>query len=100
MWEIPQWVKENLKYENLPEDYRALADIIGFENAIRLGYFYGGIPLNLKKMDSILAPIRNDLIRKEFNGKNHNELARKYKLTTRWIYDIVSYAPRRGRKET
>jgi len=25
----------------------------------------------------------------EFNGKNHEELARKYNYTTQWIYKLV-----------
>ncbi|MGX2950575.1 Mor transcription activator family protein [Ursidibacter sp. B-7004-1] len=28
-------------------------------------------------------------IRKEFNGKNHSELARKYNISLGWIYKIV-----------
>lgn len=37
--------------------------------------------------------IRNDLIRGQFNGRNHAELARKYTLSVRQVRNIVRRIP-------
>lgn len=50
---------------------------------------FGGEVIYIPK--GILIPLsgRDLAIWREFNGKNHNELARKYDVSVAWVYKIV-----------
>lgn len=50
---------------------------------------FGGEVIYIPK--SILLPLsgRDWAIYNEFNGDNHNELARKYKVSVAWVYKII-----------
>ncbi len=54
-------------------------------------YYCGGINFYIPKnyARNIKNNARNRLIRKEFNGTNHQELAVKYGVSLQWIYKIV-----------
>lgn len=85
---IADWIKD-ISEEQLPEPYKSIAREIGLEGTLRLANLYQGTGFYLPKLDTLLAEIRNKRIREEFNGGNHRELARKYELTERWIYEII-----------
>lgn len=53
--------------------------------------YCGGINFYIPKnyARNIKNNARNRLIRKEFNGTNHQELAIKYRVSLQWIYKIV-----------
>lgn len=86
---IADWMKE-LTPEQLVEPYKKIATSIGVENTIHLASMFQGTPLYFPKFDGSIYELRNQRIREEFNGSNHKELALKYDLTERWIYEIVS----------
>lgn len=67
---------------------KELADHAGQETAIRMAGHWGGQLIyfphgNFEQSD------RDKQIWAEFNGNNHAELARKYKVSIQWIYKIV-----------
>lgn len=90
------WLSEiaaEMTVDRLPESYQEVARIVGVHNAIRLSKHLGGLYFYYQKLDSLLLPLRDEKIRKEFNGCNHRELARKYNLTESWIREIVQRKP-------
>ncbi len=82
-------IQEEIKIESLPEAYRVLAEVIGIENTLKIARHVGGLVYYFPKIDRLLQEIRDDMIRREFNGSNHKPLALKYGLTERWVRDIV-----------
>lgn len=88
-----QWLYE-LKYDDLPEQHRKLADIIGVEATIQLCEALGGGQWYIPGMQVLYTAARAKRIRREYNGYNVHELAEKYKVTTRSVYAITE-----GRKD-
>ena len=76
--------------DDLPEGYRAVARVVGVENALKLSEELGGLPFYFPKIGSLIVKKRDAYIRSEFNGANYKELARKYALTETWVRRIVS----------
>jgi len=81
---------EEISRDDLPETWRPLADAIGIENVVELCQRFGGTSLYVPKVDSILYPIKRRAILKEFNGSNYKDLAKRYGISERSIYDIVA----------
>ncbi len=50
---------------------------------------FAGTQLYIAKGDSFDRDQRNAAIANEFNGRNHRELARRYKLTFAQVYEIL-----------
>ncbi len=86
--DIKAWANE-ISPEDLPEPYRTLSYQVGINVVITIAELYQGAALYLPKLDSTLALIRDRKIREEFNGYNYRELALKYRLTERWVREIV-----------
>lgn len=83
-----KWMQD-LPAERFPEPYQTMAREIGIRNMLKLARFYAGTGMYFPKLDDTLTTLRNERIRAEFDGGNHKELARKYDLTERWIYEIL-----------
>lgn len=79
--------------DQLRDDQRELAEIIGLEAYKKLVYYYGGSPVYIQKVDSVLKDARDNEIREKFNGGNCLELAIEYNLAISTVRDIV--APKR-----
>jgi len=75
--------------EMLPEIYQDIAGMIGIDATLRLGREFGGMNLYLPKMDTAIRPWRDELIRAEFDGANITALARKYRLTSTRVRQIL-----------
>lgn len=81
---------EMLKMEDLRGKDRDMAEAIGLEGFKGLVRTYGGTSsLYVPKADNVVSPVRDTLIRREYNGENIYELARKWNLTDRYIQEIV-----------
>lgn len=81
---------DKLTLEDIRGEGRALADVVGIEAFKNLIRYYGGTSkLYVPSMDKVVIPIRDELIRREYNGENIHELVRRWGLTERWIYEIV-----------
>lgn len=83
-------VIDHIDIDDLPEDCRQLADIIGLDALMALSERFGGDRVYIPMPDRLGIPARNREIREAFNGGNFRALAAKYNLTERWIRVIVS----------
>lgn len=82
-------IKNTVTPEELPENYRPVAEDLGMDVALKLSEFFGGTSIYIPKLDYIHRRVRNNSIRKEFNGFNIPELCRKYDLTETQIRVIL-----------
>ncbi len=87
-----EWVNE-MSIDEIPDGLREVAKVIGSKAAIDLAKYFGGQYYYFPKIDKALSLQRDKKIRKEFNGSNHRELARKYDLSENWIRRIVGEHP-------
>ncbi len=92
--------RHKIKHDDLPDELRYVADLIGMEALLRLIGGFGGSPLNLPTIGSIAKNARNRAICSEFNGKNYRELAVKYGLTVRWVRIILAKGGCIGKKQS
>lgn len=88
---IPDWLNESY-LPQFPEELQAVAQKIGFNNLLKLMDDYRSTDIYFPRLDFLTNKVRNNSICKEFNGSNQKELARKYNLSPRYIYDIIAKA--------
>ena len=73
--------------EGLNDVYRELCDLLGFENMYKLYTQYKGFQINfptrLYNKDYV-----HEVIKKESNGTNARDLARRFGYSERWIKSI------------
>ncbi|QIW15834.1 transcriptional regulator [Pasteurellaceae bacterium RH1A] len=67
---------------------------IGVEIAQRMAQNWGGCVVYIPRNLVLLLNERDMKIYQEFNGNNHQELARKYQVSTQWVYKIVKRVQR------
>lgn len=80
---------DQVKLENLDEEQKALAELIGLEGLKNLVRAYNGTSIYVPKIESLEKAVRDEYIKEEFDGGNYRELALKYGLTETWIRNIV-----------
>jgi len=80
---------DNIPVDMLPEVYQDIARTVGVEGALDLGREFGGMSLYFPKIESALRLWRNRNIRSEFTGANVAQLARKYRLTSVRVRQIL-----------
>ena len=68
--------------------WRQIAEAIGIEGLFRLTKASGGETVYIPKTETIIRPVRDARIKAEFNGFNHNTLAKKYSVTERWVREL------------
>lgn len=91
---LEEW-EEELTIDMVPEGLcREIAENIGTDNLLKLAALVGGSSFYLSKKATLLRPLRDQKIRKEFNGYNVDELSRKYKVSQRWVQIIGQKATR------
>lgn len=79
-----------LVMEELREEQRQIAEVIGLESYLQLAKRFGGTSIYIAKAEEILnRKNRDEQIRNEFDGCNYAQLAGKYGLTEVWIRNIV-----------
>jgi Mor family transcriptional regulator len=75
----------DIKIDDLPPEFREIAEHIGLEPALRLVEIRAGEGVYVPKPEKICRAARDRAIRAEFDGRNYRDLARKYGLTLfRW----------------
>lgn len=82
---LRQELENKLTHELVPEELKELADTLGVDALCKFTQHYGGATIYVPKFDHVVRNIRDDLIKKEFNGFNYKELAKKYNLSESWI---------------
>ncbi len=76
--------------DQLRDDQKELAEIIGLEAYKKLVVNYAGSFLYIQKIDSVLKDLRDKEIRDKFDGGNYGALAREYNLAEATVRDIVT----------
>ncbi|MSS23131.1 Mor transcription activator family protein [[Clostridium] innocuum] len=82
-------VLDEITMEDLNEEQRSLAELLGLSKYKDLVRFYGGTSVYIPKADNIKILKRNEQIIEDFNGYNFRTLALRYNLTERQIRSIV-----------
>lgn len=86
MERLTEEIANELTVDMIPDGvWKTVAAEIGPVNLIKLLTIVNGDDIYVPKPDRILAPARDRLIKREFNGYNHDALARKYGLTTAYV---------------
>lgn len=80
---------DRVQIENLDEEQKALAELIGMEAFKKLVKAYNGTSIYIPKVESLEKTVRDEMIKEEFDGGNYRELALKFGLTETWIRNIV-----------
>lgn len=97
--EVMEKLLKGVRIKDLPEENQRVADVIGLENFIALCRYANGERLYFPKLENVVYGERNRAIKREFNGRNYDELAKKYNLTTRQIRNILKDEPIFGQIE-
>jgi Mor family transcriptional regulator len=86
---VPGWMHE-VRPEDLPEVYQEMAEVIGVEATVGLARIYAGTSVYFPKLERALLGLRNQVIRREFDGANIRSLARRWGLSARHVRHIVN----------
>lgn len=86
--------------ELLPDEYKEIVSIIGFEVFLKVCDHYGGTNVYIPKKERVTRLIRNLKIQKEFNGTNYRELSIKYKLSESYVRKITGNPPTTSVEQT
>lgn len=87
-----------LRYEDLDETQKELADCIGMESYKNLIANYAGENITVRMPDKLTIKLRNELIRQEFmEGAGVRELAKKYHLSERTVRFLIAEEQKRRR---
>lgn len=78
-----------IKLEDVPKSYQDVANAIGIDAFIKLCRLFGGSSMYFPTARTILKPIRDEQIRKEFNGSNYRDLSLKYGICETQIRKIL-----------
>ncbi len=81
---------EKLTMDDLQEQHREYAQVIGLDNLLKLSDNFGGTSIYIPQRKELEKNRIYRLIYKEFDGSNLHELAKKYKVSKSTIYTIVS----------
>ncbi|MDE5582628.1 MAG: DNA-binding protein [Ruminococcus sp.] len=81
--------KKTVRVEQLSDDQQEIVGLIGAENYIKLVENFGGSCIYISKHNPILLTERNAEIKKNFNGGNYRELAKKYNLSVNRVRAIL-----------
>lgn len=79
-----------IQLEDVPEDFRAVAESLGMEAFLRLVSVCGGQDLYIPKRESLERGPRDRAIRARIDGGNYRALAAQYRLSVRQIRKIIN----------
>ncbi len=80
---------DKITLDDLSEEQREVAEIVGLENYIKLVKYFGGSSIYIHKANTLSRNIRDIEIRDKFTGRNYKELSLQYNLSTNQIREIV-----------
>lgn len=80
---------EKMNIDLLPCPLRQYGKAIGLDNLLNLAEAAGGKKIYIPKKDNILKYFFIQQVKKEYNGRNVAELAKKYGLSERSIYNYI-----------
>lgn len=94
MAKIDDTVWDRLDIADLPGDLKEIAMSMGKDVARQLVEQWDGVQLYIPRSSSVVKPAVTALICEEWNGRNEGELAKKYNVSRRAVYDAL-----KGEKE-
>lgn len=80
---------EPIEISGLNDTYKTVCELVGAENMLRLYEQYRGLQVMFPTRLYDKAYVR-EVIRKEFNGSNAHELAKRFNYSERWIRSIIA----------
>lgn len=83
-----KWLEE-IKIEDLPDEFAGLAEKIGLENVIKTISYFEGSEKYFPKIESTFKQARDRVIKKKWRKHNIHELAKEFNLTHSQIREIV-----------
>ena len=75
---------------DIPKELVSFVELVGMDVFIRICEEYGGNQIYFPKKDSLMRGYRDKVIKREYDGTNVSELARRYGLSSNHIRNIVS----------
>lgn len=86
MDKLTERIAGELTVEMIPDGiWKEVAIEIGPINLIKLLALFNGADIYIPKPDRYLIPARKKLVRREFNGYNHEALGKKYGFATAYV---------------
>lgn len=79
-----------IQFEDVPEEFRDVAESLGLEAFLKLVSLCGGQDLYIPKRESLERGPRDRAIRARFDGGNYRQLAAQYRLSVRQIRKIIN----------
>lgn len=80
----------SIRLEDVPEEYRDIAEDLSLPVFLRLAALCGGQDLYVPKLESLERRGRDREIRARFNGGNYRALAAQFRLSERQIRKIIN----------
>ena len=81
--------KKELALDDLQQQHREYAEIIGIDNLLKLAEAFGGTSIYIPKKKELVKNQIYAAIYKEFDGSNLPELTQKYGVSKSTVYKIV-----------
>lgn len=81
--------KEELTLDDLQQQHREYAEVIGLDNLLKLSDNFGGTSIYIPQRRELVKNKVYAAIYKEFDGSNLPELIQKYGVSKSTIYKIV-----------
>lgn len=78
-----------IRLEDIPSSYRDIVKVVGVDSFIELCKLFGGSSMYFPTARTILKPVRDENIKREFNGSNIRELSLKHSICETQIRKIL-----------
>lgn len=79
-----------IRMEDIPGEYRDIAELMGLATFLRLTALCGGQVLYIPKQESLERSSRDREIRARFDGSNYRALAAQFRLSDRQVRKIIN----------
>lgn len=84
---------ENLKINDIPEQYRDIAEFMNVSTFIEFCRYFGGSYIYIPNVKTFEAIVRDkDIINMNNNGISIKKIAKKYNVTTNYVRKIIKRA--------
>ncbi len=81
--------KETLTLEDLQEQHREIAELIGLDGLLKLADAYGGTSLYIPQVRELKKNRIYKAILEEYDGTNIKQLSGKYQVSEATVYKIL-----------
>lgn len=80
---------DKILMDDLQEQHRELAAIIGIDNLIKLSNHFGGTQIYVPQTEKLIKNVIYRAVIEEFDGTNIKILAKKYDISESTVYRLV-----------